>query len=289
MSVCICLLCHGHGPDHSERRIVFVEDRKVTFTDFSADKAVTKNTTLVENWWAQFAGNDAEQAPLIIDTARRRIVESAGKTRTADLIVRSLQSALLNCRDQQIETKILRKHGFTFQSFRDDGKTQCSESVYDELHDRIDRFKFSLEFMVAGFDPDSTSHLYHLDSHGSLSCYDDLGFWAIGSGAHAALSSLSFHVEHDNLCAFCSCVHNAVYFGCEAKFMAETSVEVGKESTLVMIHEPNEKEVQFFFNNEAEKIKKAWLKYGAPKPSERVMKHIYDLMKSPPSKRDVEP
>lgn len=286
MSVCICVISKG-GHDNKER-IVFVEDRKVSFTDFSADKAVTKSRQLARNCWVQFAGNDAEKAPLVIENAQAKIGGHPPETWSPELMAKLLQAAWLECRDEQIGASVLRKHGFTFESFREHGREKCSESVYDQLHDRIDRFKFSLEFLVAGFDVDGVAHICHLDSQGSVSSYDDLGFWAIGSGAHAALSSLSFHVERDDMCTHCSCVHQTAYFACEAKFMAETDVRVGKESAFLSIHQMDEQEPQFFFQDEMETIKKRWLKYGAPKPSNRVMAGIYELMSKLPSKRVAE-
>lgn len=289
MSVCICLLSkEDDSPDRKNRgqNIVFAEDRKVTFDDFSADNAVTKNAMLCNGWWVQYAGNDAEKAALLIEKARHKISRTDANNRDdPQFIVNVLHEEWLEARDREIEAKLLRKHGFSFESFREHGREKCTDAVYEGLHDRIDRFKFSLEFLVAGFDMDGDTHLYHIDSQGTISCYDDLGFWAIGSGAHAALSSLSFHIEHGNLCSYCSCVHKAVYFACEAKFMAETSVQVGKDGTLVSIHRKNEKETQFFFDDETQKIKKNWLKYGAPKPSDKVMTQIYDLMQQTPSQR----
>src|ERR1035438_4434900 len=199
-------LPRGRGGD-DKPRIVFVEDRKVTFSDFSADNAVTKNSRLAKDWWVQYAGDAAEKAPLVLQAAHRAISSNAPERWSTKLMVESLQHPWLECRNREIELSILRKHGFSFRSFMEYGKEKCSESVYDQLHDRIDRFKFSLEFQIAGFDQDGVAHLYHLDSQGALSSYDDLGFWAIGSGAHAALGSLSFHIEHANLCSLCSCVH----------------------------------------------------------------------------------
>jgi len=284
MSVCICLLCRDVNNHDVGEHIVFVEDRKVTFTGFSADGAVSKHDILVQNWWVQYAGNDVDTAPLVIEAVRSKITGNEAPR----LIGEALQEAWTQYRDKEIETRILRKHGYTFESFRDEGREKCGESVYDQLHDRIDAFKFSLEFMLAGFDSQGIAHLMAISRDGALSVYSELGFWAIGSGAHAALSSLSFHVEHNNLCSCCSCVHNAVYFGCEAKFMAETSNEVGKEATSVTVHEDNEEEPQSFFNSEVEEIKKRWLKYGAPKPSEKAMLEIHRLMEKAPSARFAE-
>jgi hypothetical protein len=62
-------------------------------------------------------------------------------------------------------------------------------------------------------------------------------------------------------------------------------VQVGKESAFLSIHEKGEREGQFFFHDEMEKIKKQWLRYGAPKPSDKVVGEIYDLMLEVPSKR----
>src|SRR5208283_2723388 len=57
--------------------------------------------------------------------------------------------------------------------------------------------------------------------------FNSLGFWAIGSGAPAALSSLSFHISPKQLTVYSS-VPEAVYFSLAAKFMAESVNDVGR-------------------------------------------------------------
>jgi hypothetical protein len=266
MSICICILC-----GITDRAIVCVDDRKVVLGDFAADGAVWKSTLLANDYSLQFVGESMDKAPLIIDSARRKI----GSEKSHDFIVGCLQEAWCEARDREIEAKILRKHGFTFESFRAEGKELCSESVYDQLHDRIDRFKFPIEFMLSGFDERGFPHLNHLDSQGSISCYDELGFWAIGSGAHSALSSLAFHVDKGNLPPMPK-VEQAAYFACEAKFMAESSVQVGKETMLTVY---GHGEVPGIMSDtELNSIRKKWLKQGAPKPSVEVIKDLNKLI-----------
>jgi len=270
MSVCVCILCGT-----AQNRIVAVDDRKVTFDDFSADGAVWKAVGLTKGYWLQYAGNDVEKAPQVIEAARQHIqhTDDAGLEVGHDFILQSLQNAWREVRDREIESRFLRKHGFTFESFRDEGKQKCSEAVYDQLHDRIDRFKLSLEFLVAGFER-GFGRINHLDSQGSLNCYDDLGFWAIGSGAHAALSSLAFHVDKGNL-RYSQPVEVAAYFACEAKFMAESSTAVGKETSLI-VHGADVP--AFIGESQLAAIRRKWLKQGAPKPSKTVTSDLKKLI-----------
>jgi 20S proteasome alpha/beta subunit len=114
------------------------------------------------------------------------------------------------------------------------GKRKCAASLYQTLCNRIEKVNISLTFLVCGFDDEGSGHIYSVDGKDAPKCHDSVGMWAIGSGAHAALSSLAFHLNKAQLNLTTS-VEKATYLAIAAKFMAESSSEVGKEATNVTL------------------------------------------------------
>ena len=117
---------------------------------------------------------------------------------------------------------------------------------------------------------------------------DLVGMWAIGSGAHAALSSLAFDATHHQLTSY-SGLTKTLYCVCAAKFMAESSPNVGKD-TFVAVHEQG-KPVRFVSGLGVERVKKKWMKHGAPQMSAKIMNELpsllYDL-ETPVNKEEAE-
>jgi hypothetical protein len=71
----------------------------------------------------------------------------------------------------------------------------------------------------------------------------------------------------------------AAYFACEAKFMAESSGQVGKEAAILAILKPDGsfKDVRFIFHKQIAKVKKVWTVHGAPRVPANMEKLIDDL------------
>ena len=94
--------------------------------------------------------------------------------------------------------------------------------------------------------------------------FNSLGFWAIGSGAPAALSSLSFHISRKQLTVYSS-VSEAVYFSLAAKFMAESANDVGKSTFVVILSNHDSEPLEYVSDQGIEKIRKLWERSGAPR------------------------
>ncbi len=125
------------------------------------------------------------------------------------------------------EQAVLSPFGLDMRMFVGHLTTGQSASLAD-MQRRIQDFDFDCEFLVGGFDPDGKPHIFTVTPPGVENHYDSIGFWCIGSGAEAALSSLLFRRIH-SVMPF----KQILYHVAEAKFMSECSLGVGK-GTLFM-------------------------------------------------------
>ncbi len=263
VTVCIGILCN------QGQSIVTVTDRKVTFGDFSADNLAIKHTPLWANWYALVAGNDVEHAKPILSRAKTILSES-GLQQKQDDVLTAIGRAYSERLDAEITAKILRRRGFNIETFREHGKSKCTREVYFDLCTRIDQIRISLSFLICGFDEEATGHIFCIDGKSAPKSYDDLGMWAIGEGASAALSSLAFHIDAADLTAGGESEEEALYFALTAKFMAESSGTVGR-STLPIILRPGPPANSGFISLEdIEAIRKLWQSAGAPRKPSRL-------------------
>jgi hypothetical protein len=257
VTVCIGALCENGN------KIVLVSDNKVSFGDFSADMAVFKQEVVVPQWLTLFAGDDVEHIPFIL--GRARVLLSATQRRkkavpTPAQVANAVQKAYEERLDAQIEARVLRRYKFTCQSFRDEGKKQCTPEIYNGLCSKIASVKLSLSFLIAGFDEKKNGHLIVGGGNEAPRDYNALGFVAIGTGGNAAFSSLLFHRQRQHLSQSCS-VTDCVYVTYAAKFMAESATDVGDKSTSCVIVEATKTSTIL----EWWKLQEIWKNEGAPR------------------------
>jgi hypothetical protein len=162
--------------------------------------------------------------------------------------------------------------------------------VYNSLCIKIEKVEISLQFLVIGFSEDANDgHIYLVDGTDAPKCYDEVGVWAIGSGAHAALSSLAFHIERRELYKFGTSPATAAYFACEAKFMAESSGHVGRDAATVIVLSSRDAigDIKFINVGNIAKIKEIWKTQGAPRTPANIdeqMKAMFqDISSSDPN------
>jgi hypothetical protein len=132
-------------------------------------------------------------------------------------------------------------------------------SVYNDLCSKIANVKLSLKFLLAGFDAKNKGHLIVGGGEEAPTDYTTLGFWAIGTGATAALSSLVYHRGRQHISSSAS-VEQCLYVACAAKFMSESATDVGKFTTAATISM-----IDGFHTPHVNPIKKLWEAEGAPR------------------------
>jgi hypothetical protein len=272
VTICIAALC-----EHSDK-IVLVSDTKVSFGDFSADMAVLKMDMLFARWMTMFAGEDVDHIPFILERARdllssnrRRMKAIPTPTQVANALQRSYDERL----EAQIEAKVLRRYGYTVKSFRDEGKKKCTASVYNGLCAKIANVKLSLRFLLAGFDEKNKGHIIGGGGEEAPTDYTTLGFWAIGTGANAALSSLIYHKERQHISSTGS-VEQCLYVACASKFMSESARDVGKFTTASTISMADG-----IFLPHVNPIRKIWESEGAPRMPKDIGERITPYIVTP--------
>jgi hypothetical protein len=281
MSVCISLLAE-HG-----KKVINISDRKVNFGAFSADNLALKDYPLYRDIYALFAGNDVEHVEPILNRAREILYELKSPPSVVQA-ARILDQAYGERVNEEITCRVLRKRGFTVDSFLEKGRQKCTPSAYLNLCNRIDQVSISLRFIVSGFGSESTGELasariYVVDGKNAPKSYTSVGMWAIGTGASAALSSLAFHAERLDVNSFAS-EGVALYFGLAAKFAAESSAEVGRGDTFAYIAERG-KRIRYPVYALIQSVRAKWEKEGAA----RIPKNLEAEMKELVAKETKEP
>jgi len=252
VTVCIA------GLSESRKKIVTVTDMKAGLGSFASDFVAPKSV-FWRKWTIMYAGEDIESVPFIISAAKSSIAKLKGAVGPQD-IADALDQAYAQRLNKIIETKVLRRYGYTSESFRKQGKKQLTASIYNSLCVGIASVKLSLRFLVAGFDKQGKGHILVAGGDEPPTDYTSLGFFAIGSGANAALSSLLFHKSKLRLTEQVS-EGVCVYLLCEAKFMAEPG-DVGRATFIALQSAENNGEPRFVTNADA--IRELWESEGAP-------------------------
>ncbi|MBZ5672592.1 MAG: hypothetical protein LAO04_23070, partial [Acidobacteriia bacterium] len=109
--------------------------------------------------------------------------------------------------------------------FKREGRNFFGESLFGQYCQRLEQTTLKCELLLAGFDEKRLGHLFTVTDPGKVMLFDDVGFWAIGSGQRNALSSLfscSFNIRKS--------LHEGIYHVCAAKFMSEGAQGVGNET-----------------------------------------------------------
>lgn len=260
VSVCIAIL------SNDSRNIVAVTDEKITFGDgsFSSERAALKNTIFAPNWFALYAGNDAAHVPPILARAEKTLMKGgAVLDHTAEEVGKAVDDAYAFQLRQHIENSVLRKYGFTIESFLNEGKRKLSSSVYNRICAQVERTSLSLVFLVCGFDPNGQGHIMAIDGESAIQSFDEVGFAAIGEGDRAALSALAFQIGRMRLAPRYSTIGLTAYCALEAKFMAETASTVG-ESTFCVVWERNVPPRHISWRG-IKTIRQYWERHGAPR------------------------
>jgi hypothetical protein len=272
MSIGIALLCNA------EQTLVMVTDSKVDFGSYSADFATNKNVPIHKEWSVLFAGNDVEHARPIIDMASSFL--RANPPQDAIDVANAVDEAFAERLSIEITNKVLRKRGFTAESFVEKGKQKCTPSVYLSLCSRIDQIKISLKFLVCGFDHKGRGHIFLVDGESAPKSYDPVDMWAIGSGAFSAMSFLAFHADQGNFGKLS--LERAVYLTVGAKFMAETAEGVGSKAAFVIIREHGVEGFRSVKYSDIERIRQEiWKPEGMPKLPENLEGRIGPLIVDP--------
>ncbi len=217
-SVTVCI-----ASIHSNDTIIAVSDKKITFTGLVSTEGEMTKALPTRNWISMIAGEN-------ISAAMPIVIEVVGQD-TGELSVEEFSSICRKAyRHQQtigIESTILGKYDMTLEQFKESGSKTFTDKVYEHLVEGMEEYDLGAQFLFAGFDFSCAPHLFTLTHPGKVQFFDRTGYWAVGSGRHAAISHLAAY-PYRRGANLAECVYQAL----AAKFAAESANDVGKDTDL---------------------------------------------------------
>jgi 20S proteasome alpha/beta subunit len=242
MTVCIGAICNGFST------IVTVSDRMLSLGFTSADAAALKVKRFHQSWVYLMAGNDITKSPQVIDRVR---VAMRGKSNSGLSVMRAFTSAFRSELQDRVEGTVLACYGLSLKMFKARGKRIFPAKTHNRLVKKIEKAKLGCSFLVCGFDARGDAHIFTVSDPGEAKSFDDVGYWAIGSGqtnALAALMNRRFSPALD--------LQTSIYCLAEAKFLAESATGVGRQTVLAGLS--NARRGFFIAPDKMQNIKDLW-------------------------------
>jgi hypothetical protein len=256
------------------KSLILACDSMLSTGEFSGDKIALKLYPLTDRfqWWAMISADDIGHIVSVIDAATLKLLDLSDSNNTVTHVERAVVAAYQGVRAQYAEDLVLVPIGLTTQDLKQ--QKQPDSALMDELR-RVD---LGCQFLVAGFDWAGDGHIFTIEHPGIARNYDPVGCAAIGSGANAAISTLFHHsVNHEMDRA------RVLYHVCEAKFMAESAVGVGKHTVVKVVggqfgaSDPYQLSEEFISG-----IRTSWEQEGKPRIPSKLTGEIESLLRKHP-------
>lgn len=229
LTVCISAICE------SENAIICACDRMISMGGYMrGGNMADKTDPFHYHWFSQFAANNISAITPIhqhVKTEEAKI----GIVETCDEVSNIAKNAYKTQRLIQIEDEILASYGLTWDLFATEGRTRLNDRDFEIVTEKIRAYDLELDMLVVAFDARSRAHIFTMSNPGTVSNYDKLSFWAIGSGQHLAMASL-FAGCYDRDAKLENCVAQVL----SAKFSAESAEGVG-EKTFLFVYTADDK------------------------------------------------
>ena len=268
MTLCIAAVA-GSG-----QAIMLLSDTRFSL-GYTSGETLNKLSKVHQRWGVSIAGDDIGQASPVIEAVKRWVwdvklptrleIENAFVTATHDALVK------------KIEAEVLSPYNLTINEFVTTAFRDLGPDAFADLRQQVAHAKLGCEFLVFGFDERERANLFHVKDRGVVDDHCRTGFWAIGSGDYAAISTLAFHDYNTHLD-----LPTAAYLICSAKFMAERA-DLGK-TTMVGYMVPN----GTVFRVDPEPVRILWDADGKPRLPEKLvdrMPEFYEQAGSRPARR----
>jgi hypothetical protein len=219
MSVCIAAI--SSLSDDDECRIIAMADRKVSSVEFSNEDATIKGEKIGKHWLAMFAGADISPCMPICNAVEAAIKDQPN---TAAQMMKTFEGEYQKYLSNLAAAKVLGRWNLTMDKFVEGGRKHFGADNFDRLCAQIESIKLQCQFLVCGFDHQGNPHIFTVKNPGFAQDWDTPGYYAIGNGDFAALSTLGFFQQ-----SIIKTVPETYYNVCAAKFMAEKASEVGEK------------------------------------------------------------
>lgn len=218
--------------------IVTISDRRITWNAESGspadDEAVFKAAKIGKHWGLLFSGSDVRPMGAIRAEIANRLLPSK-PDEDAPLVRQAVEEAYRSVFAQYFFAERLSRYGFkSMDDFRQNGLVTLGPELMTKFSTEIDRYTLGIDLLVFGFTPGppfGDMHIFEVNNPGVVNDCNMFGFGIIGSGHDQALTTLlgkPFKAPT---------VSTAIWRLCDAKFSAETSFAVGKETNVMIAFE----------------------------------------------------
>lgn len=261
--------------------IVIATDQMLTMGWAKSDESTLKILGIHPYWAVMYAGNMEHVAPVLRSIQQQ--LEAKGQDPTYTDVEQAVVKAYQDRLREERTNAVLGGYGLTVEEFLAGGPQRFGDTIYSQWKAKMDEVTLGspdgLSLLVAGYDGNRGAHIFSIEHPGIVKNHDIQGFWAIGSGAYGALSSLFFHSYNKRILPEATIYHVAA-----AKFMAEeSSSDVGKMTSLLIIEwDPPggvmdlEGKVRVRELKNIEEVKKIWKTGGRP----RIPPKLHERMKA---------
>jgi 20S proteasome alpha/beta subunit len=141
----------------------------------------------------------------------------------------------------------------------------------EDLKIRLEETSLNVKLLVFGYDDESKAHIFSVYDPGGELDYDDIqGFWTIGSGGWVASAILNFHEHRSN-----AALHVEIFHSLAAKFVAESSSDAGKDTSLIVL-KPNGETIRWS-QPQVDMVRQMWGVDGKPRLLIKASEIILDI------------
>ena len=220
MTICLALVCE------EGKSLVAVADRMVSveFLSLEFEQSNRKIDLLARNFAALTAGDALAHTDLI----RQANEEISGMSQPSVIAAASaVEECFIQHRQKLAEKLVLRRVGLDYATFLEQ-QGNLSPELVSGLVSEYQAVELEVEVLIVGVDA-SGAHLYQITDPGVATCFDSIGYAAIGSGLpHAE----GFLTEADYSAQIS--LNRAIWLAYVAKRRSERAPGVGSRFTDIM-------------------------------------------------------
>ena len=147
-----------------------------------------------------------------------------------ETIATQIKNQFCELRKQRINDLILGPRGIAFDDFYRGGMIgQLPRDLAMVIDSQVQQHQLGTAILIAGVD-DSGAHLFCVDDPGKMSCFDRLGYHAIGSGQGHAVLKLVALAQHKS-----TPINDTIFNVYCAKRVAELAPGVGQATSMKVV------------------------------------------------------
>jgi 20S proteasome alpha/beta subunit len=216
----------------------------VSLPNIEYEQTTPKIVEITKNCVAATAGSALAYTPIFREAKAE--IEKASITDLAQ-IVDHTRNAYTKMRNKKIDENILASVGLNLQHFYQMNQA-LQPGIAQALLQNISKFNYALWILFGGVDQNG-GHIYRMENPGRYECFDVIGFHAIGSGEHHAISAFIANDFESNI----DLKHGlAITF--EAKKRSEKATGVGPQTDIYIVQNDHSVKLPDACISELEKV-----------------------------------